>query len=389
METQSQPDPPNATQTHGVDVASLEKQLAAMWRETAKAEPGVTRVCLANLVVYAPDEASRAGLGELLEEIAEHTPSRVVILHADRESEFRLDAHVSSRCRESEKGRRQVCCEQVTLEAGGAALASLASAVEPLLLSDVPTFLWWKDIPHYEDKLFARLVEMSDRVLIDSAAFDHPHADLTRVARLINERADVTRLSDLNWGRLTAWRSLVAGFWDVPEYRAHLDALDSVRLEFSPPALAPEEFACQALLVAGWLASRLGWKVSGGKPARSGDTLRVALDAGGRAIELELRAAGVSHEGNLRRVTLRDAKGAAEFYAVADESGARLETCARIGAARRVGRVLAYEAKTEGQRLSRELSILARDEVYEQAVASAAALIAPLVAAGWGEIPVE
>ncbi|MFL6229962.1 MAG: hypothetical protein ACJ741_14410, partial [Pyrinomonadaceae bacterium] len=65
-----------------------------------------------------------------------------------------------------------------------------------------------------------------------------------------------------------------------------------------------------------------------------------------------------------------------EFYARMDEGDSRLATSAKIGDALEVGRVLAYEAKTEGQRLSRELSILARDEVYEQAVLAATRFIA-------------
>jgi hypothetical protein len=40
-----------------------------------------------------------------------------------------------------------------------------------------------------------------------------------------------------------------------------------------------------------------------------------------------------------------------------------------------VGRVLGFEARSEGQRLSGELDILSRDEVYERAVASAARML--------------
>jgi glucose-6-phosphate dehydrogenase assembly protein OpcA len=383
MEMQAQSNQNGAGATRGVDVAGLEKQLAVMWREMAKGgDAGVTRVCVANLVVYVPDREERAGLEELLEEVARQTPSRVILLFAENESESRLDAYVSTQCRAALKGRRQVCCEQVTIEAGGASVASVASAVEPLLIADIPAFLWWKDIPHDDDKLFARLVEMSDRVVIDSAAFDHPHADLSHVARLVAGRADVLMLSDLNWGRLTAWRNLVAGFWDVPDYRAHLDALDSIIIEYTPTASVPEEIAAQALLTAGWLASRLGWQPTDEKLTRDGNGFRVALDAGGRAINLELRAPGEGADGALRHVVLRSASGAAEFYAMLDESGTRLETSAKIGDALSVGRVLGYEAKSEGQRLSREMSILARDEVYEQAVAFAAKLIAPLITVG-------
>jgi glucose-6-phosphate dehydrogenase assembly protein OpcA len=368
----------SSDKARGIDLAGLEKRLAAMWREAAGADDagqsGVTRVCVSNLIVQVPADSDRDALRELLDSVAEQTPSRVILLCARREAEDKLEAFVSSRCRVALKGRRQVCGEQVTIEAGGARVETAASAVEPLLVPDIPAFLWWKDIPQADDKLFRRLVEMVDRVVIDSAAFDHPHADLRHVARLVETRSDVLRISDLNWGRLTAWRNLIAGFWDVPDYRAHLDAADSVVVEYAPAAESGEEVAAQALLVAGWLASRLGWRLVNGS-AREGKSHHFNFASGTRTISLELRATD-GRAGCLRRVCFDGADGAAKFYARMDKACARLETSAQVGDALRVGRILAYEAKTEGQRLSRELSILARDEVYEQAVLSAVQLIA-------------
>ena len=378
METQTQPTPSEPRRIRGVDVAGLERQLAARWREAAAegggGKPGVTRVCVANLVVYAPAAGGRPELNKLLEEVAAQTPTRVILLHADRTAAPRLDASVSTRCRPALKGRRQLCGEQITIEAGGAVVESLASAVEPLLVPDIAAFLWWQDIPNGEDKLFSRLVEMADRVVIDSAAFDRPREDLGRVAALVARRGAEMRLSDLNWGRLTSWRSLVADFWDVPEYRAHLDALDGVEIEYGASAAAPSEVAAQALLAAGWLASRLGWRPSGKLVADGDGLLRVGLASGGREIGLALRASGAPGGGIIRRVVFRSGGGAAEFYAGAGEGAGTLKTSARIGDALHVGRVVAYEAKSEGQRLGRELGILARDEVYEQAVAAATRL---------------
>jgi glucose-6-phosphate dehydrogenase assembly protein OpcA len=181
-------------------------------------------------------------------------------------------------------------------------------------------------------------------------------------------------LSDLNWGRLTSWRSLIASFWDVPEYREHLDALDRVEIEYEPSAVAPKDVAAQALLAAGWLASRLGWQ-SSGKVVEDENGSRVGLMSGGRGIELVLRASGEAGGGALRRIVFRSGGGAAEFYASLREGGATLKTSAKIGDALHIGRVVSYEAKSEGQRLSRELGILARDEVYERAIAVATQLI--------------
>jgi glucose-6-phosphate dehydrogenase assembly protein OpcA len=381
METQKQHSEAVAGEARGVDVARLERELAAMWRESAAgtgtAEGGVTRVCVANLIVYAPRREGRAGIDSVLDEVTEQTPTRAVVLLADTDAaETTLDAYVSTRCQAAPRGGKQVCGEQVTVEASGRALETLATAAEPLLVPDIPTFLWWKDIPHYEDKLFARIVELSDRLVIDSAAFDHPREDLLRVARLIAEHPRIA-LSDLNWGRLTAWRNLLAGFWDVADYREHLERLDAVEIEFAHPSAAPGQTSAQALLLAGWLASRLGWElISAGETAGGGGgTFR--LRSSGHEFDLRLAVAEGSEESSgitIRRVTLRR-EGAAEFQARMSGDGTRLETTARVGGASEVGRVLAYEARTEGQRLSRELALLSRDRVYEEAAAFAARLI--------------
>jgi hypothetical protein len=72
-----------------------------------------------------------------------------------------------------------------------------------------------------------------------------------------------------------------------------------------------------------------------------------------------------------------------EFYVVLHMNEGKLETGVRRGGETHadVGRVLAYEARTEGQRLSAELEILSRDVVYETSVALAARMLAAATAA--------
>lgn len=356
-----------------------------MWKPAAggagsNAESGVTRACALNLLVYASAGDDLARIDEMLDVVSEQNPGRILVLLADRGAgEPRLEARVSTRCRRLGGSGRQVCGEQVTIEAAGAAVETVASAIAPLLVPDVPVFLWWKDIPHYEDRLFSRLTLMSDRVVIDSSCFDHPHEDLERLAQIIKERPQFMAASDLNWGRLTAWRTLVASFWDVPDYRPHLDKIDRVLVEYDPPDVAPGEIAPKALLATGWLASRLGWVVEeAGASAESAASFR--LGAGGRKVSAEMRATRrEGHcDGMLVSLTLSAEASRAEFYVGFTNDRMKLETEARIDGQRAVGRVLSYEQKTEGQRLSRELSLLKRDVVYEEALFAAAQLLSAM-----------
>lgn len=381
MQTQTHESAVSISATKGIDVGKIEKELASMWQAAAgtgeREESGVTRACAMNLVVYTTAHEDRAQIEEMLEAVNEQHPGRSLVLVADREtSEARLEAYVSSRCRMLGASKRQVCGEQVTIEAGGAIVGTVASAIAPLLVPDVPVFLWWKDIPHQEDKLFNRMSRLADRLVIDSAAFDHPHKDMLRLASMVRELARETRISDLNWGRLTSWRTLLASFWDVAEYRAQLDQIDRVTIEYDPPNTMPGEIAPKALLVAGWLASRLQWNLAAGSASREGSTTRFTLAAPSRAVTIEMKPMqdGQGRDGMLASLVL-SAAGHASFSVALSRDGKRLETEASIDGAQRVGRVLDYEEKSEGQRLSRELGLLARDVIYEKTLALAAQLI--------------
>lgn len=382
METQAST--AQVTLGKGIDAAKLERELNAMWSEMSTPEgengaAGVVRACVLNLAVYAEGPEERAEVDDLLSEIVERHPCRAIVLAAERgAAEPRLEAFVSTRCQLSSRGAKRICGEQITIEAAGAAVDTASSAVAPLLVPDVPVFLWWKDIPHYDDKLFTRLAGMADRVVIDSASFDRPHEDLRRLAVLLE--GGRLRLSDLNWGRLTSWRALVAGFWDVADYRDSLARIEKIVIEYDPPDRSHEEIAPKALLALGWIASCLGWEVADEGSTFDDGRARFILSEGDRKIEAVLAATAdaAGRDGWLTSVTITTAAGD-EFFVELLLEERRLRTCARLrGAGHACERVLGYEARTEGERLSGELDILSRDDVYESAVGAAARLLAAL-----------
>lgn len=367
----------------GVDVNKIEKELASMWSGVSEtggvsSSAGVTRACALNLIVYTTPGDDRGRLEDLLGQINEQHPGRTLILVVYRDSATpRLEGYVSMRCRLLGGTGKQICGEQVTIEAGGALVETAATAVAPLLVPDVPVYLWWKDIPHYEDKLFDRLAQMADRIVIDSAAFDCPYDDLVRLSKTISDQSRRMRVSDLNWGRLTSWRTLLASFWDVPDYHPLLGEIDRVAIEYRPGKDAPEEIAPKALLLAGWLASRLGWEVAVKVNRDSEEVCECDLRAGDRAIGLSFlrdKTAG-RNDGLISSVALAARNGEANFSVAKRTDGTKLQTEAQIGTERSVGRVLAYEMRSEAEQLGRELAFLNRDAIYEAAVARAAQLV--------------
>lgn len=360
----------------GIDAARLEGELSAMWAEVSGGgETGVVRACVLNLIVYAEGQEERAEVDALLDEVIERHPCRALVLVADRAAEeARLEAYISTRCQLSPRGAKQICGEQITIEAGGGAVQTAWTAVAPLLVPDVPVFLWWKDIPHYDDKLFDRLAALADRVVIDSASFDNPQYDLIRLAEIL--KGGRLRLSDLNWGRLTTWRSVVASFWDVADYRPALAQIERVIFEYDPPDRGPGEVAPKVLLAVGWLAACLGWAPEPEGASLSDGRARFTVRDGERAVEVELvpGADAAGRDGMITSLSLLSAAGG-EFHVALRAGEAKLETWARAGGGQAVRRVLGFEARSEGRRLSAELDILTRDALYERAVRLAARLL--------------
>lgn len=387
LETQANPIPFQPAK--GVDVDKIEKELASMWSsasdpkdgESNKAGSGgagVTRACALNLIVYTTPTDDRNQLEELLSQVNEQHPGRTLILVADRETkEAGLEAYVSMRCRLMGGAGKQICGEQVTIEARGPMVETAATAVAPLLVPDVPVYVWWKDIPHYDDQLFDRMAQMADRIVIDSAAFDHPYDDLARLTEMIADQSRQLRFSDLNWGRLTSWRTLLASFWDVPAYRPLLDKIDRATIEYRPSSVAPNEIGTTALLLAGWLSARLGWELVANGIRLSEGKAECELRAGDRQIVLSLvrDQAAERNDRMISSVTVAVEKEAAAFSVALRANGTKLETEARIGTEHSLGRVLGYETRSDADRVSRELAFLSRDTIYEEAMIRTAQLV--------------
>lgn len=373
MSTSTQP--PSGS---SIDVGAIERELTSLWQQASEDEDqGVIRSSILNLLVYTKT-ADAAIVDDMLAGITGAHPCRAVLMIADAgAAEARLEAQVTSRCTLPTATSKQVCCEQVTISAAGSAVNDVPSAVAPLLLSDLPVYLWWRAVPRIQDKaLFRRLADISDRVIIDSAFFNDPHGDIAKMATVLNDTPRWTAISDLNWARLTAWRALLAAFYDIVEYRSHLDLMDRVVIEYAPSTADPSAIPARALLLGAWLASRLGWKIQAGSGKRINGTTSFEFSAGSNAISAEFTHTTREIEpGHIALVTLCCAGDAGSFTVRRSEDGQRIETSVKRGEEVHIQRVLSYEGLQEGELIGREIEILGHDRVYEQAVLAAGELI--------------
>jgi glucose-6-phosphate dehydrogenase assembly protein OpcA len=363
-----------------INVGAIERELTALWQQASEDEDqGVIRSSILNLIVYVPHTSKAAKVDELLTEITASHPSRAILMIVDRTAaEARLEAQVTSRCTLPTGRSKQVCCEQVTITASGDGVAEVPSAVTPLLLSDLPVYLWWRAVPSIEDKtLFRKLADISDRVIIDSALFNDPHGDLLSMATVLHETPRWTAISDLNWARLTAWRALLAGFYDIPDYRSLLNQVKQVTIRFGPSTIDPDAIPTRALLLGGWLASRLGWKLQPGFAKRTKGSTSFEFSADDRSFGVEFAHTRREVEpGHLSMVTLEsEVDQPVTFTVRRSADGQRIETSVTRGEEKGIQRVLSYEGLGESALVGKELEILGHDRVYEQSVLAAGEFI--------------
>jgi len=363
-----------------IDVAAIERELTSLWQRASEHEDGgIMRASTLNLLVFVTSQSEAAKLDDTLTQITAAHPSRAILIIADRQSqESALTAQVTSRCTLPTATSKQVCCEQITINAGGSQVAEVPSAIAPLLVSDLPVYLWWNAEPRITDKVtFRRLVDFTDRVIIDSADFNDPHGDMASMAAVLRETPRWTAISDLNWARLTAWRALIAGFYDVSEYRPSLASLNDIVIEYSPASANPDELSPRALLLGGWLASRLAWRLESGSLSSGAGPSVFKFAKDDRKVTLQFaRTQRAIEPGRVAMVTMRTAADASTAFTVRRSSdGQRIETVVARGEERVAQRVLSYEGLSESELIGRELEILGHDRVYEQAVLAAGEII--------------
>ena len=241
------------------------------------------------IVVPCPDRCVKE-VERALRELGSHTPSRSLVLRAHRTSRVDADLVVESET-PAGAGRVGLCHDRVVLSMDAVRLEHSASFLAPLLLRDLPTVLW---LPEPALKLpDPRLLERAQYVMVDSGA--GAHDDLRRLAEL----AASIRVHDLAWGRLEYWRAAVAAAFGPVERRALLPKITEVELRYEARGLQA------ALLLAGWLAARAGWRASG-LERRDGMARAAATRDDGGEVDIKLTGAECAGGcGGVDRVVLR------------------------------------------------------------------------------------
>jgi glucose-6-phosphate dehydrogenase assembly protein OpcA len=197
-------------------------------------------------------------------------------------------------------------------------------------------------------------------------------------------------MGDLSWERLAWWQELTAQFFDAPRFRRYLPNLSRLHLRYAvSPASShrsvDDEVApgvaspmAQALLYAGWIATRLGWRRHRTLASLADGAFHLRLEGKHEMVDLlvEPEPTDEVQTGELLGVRLRSLgeTGAAEF--IIDRVGDDAVVATNADGMTALLRRVAMDPLREAELLASQLGMDVVDPVYEDALRAGAILLA-------------
>ena len=226
----------------------------------ADVDSGVSQPCLSNLVVYTEDPSEEAAITETITQyILKHPCRAIVILAQPRGTPPRLEAKFSSHTFGDGTGK-SVACEQITLNAIGAAVKELASAIQPLLVADLPIYIWWRGVFLNQRMLVEQMLTYADRFIYDGVTWTSIHYTVQQVADFLGRYDEKVGFTNFNWARLRPWRESAADFFDAGMFENEIWELNHLRVEYMSLPGFEEGYQFRSLLLVAWLAVQLEWE---------------------------------------------------------------------------------------------------------------------------------
>jgi glucose-6-phosphate dehydrogenase assembly protein OpcA len=322
------------------------------------------------------DEKQEEAVQRAVQDVASGHPLRAIILRRSPGEGEGLDAEITTQAHHLLRGR-SVQLEQVTLKVRGQAAEHTASLVDPLLVPDVPTYLWWTGTPPIAEQGLRDALAACDVLIVDSVQFENLVQAFLDLAALAERLGGRLGFVDLRWVRQKPWRETLAQFFAPESRREMLEGLERVVVESIGEGTAGR---VGGMLLGGWLASALDWRLTDATSSTHAGAEVLLRRASGRMIQLTLRAVEQANlpPGALRSIQF-DGHAAGKEFAThmeirpdrSDHAHVRID----IGGVETLKQRLALPQPTDSDLLLHALSAARRDRVYLRSLDAAAKLL--------------
>jgi glucose-6-phosphate dehydrogenase assembly protein OpcA len=225
--------------------AAIEAALRELLLERHNESDGYVPARVLNLICIVERQWS-GEIANRLRRVGRYHPSRTIVC-AVTEGRRTIDAVASIAADATPAaGQHVLTHETVILDLGPGHLEHLGTIIDPLVVTDLTTVVW---APHGHWQAVEALRGLSQCVLLDSLEDPDVAGALRRAQALLDQRYVV----DLAWLRSTPWRERIATVFDPLAQRHRLGEIAALRIR------NVSESGAAAMLLCGWLTSRLGW----------------------------------------------------------------------------------------------------------------------------------
>jgi len=300
-----------------VTIGQVLAELNAIRRKFAQKDAGDEdhphpRNCVMTLVAVAANEADERRAQRACKAIAAHHPSLAIVVRDEPQVRSgRIDASITTHTQQPTYSE-EVQFELVTLHVHGAAGEHLAALVDPLLLSGVPTYLWWLGTPPFGTAELNDTLRICDALVLDSAHFERPYHSFLGLSELAMHSHTHLGVLDFEWARLAPWREAIAQFFAPADRHAFLSGIAEVGIDYSGEGRGNR---VAASLLLGWYAAQLGWKLQRAVGGSGGVVSAQFSARGWRTVDVAFRSVLKAHlgPGGVAAVRIAGAAGARTF----------------------------------------------------------------------------
>jgi glucose-6-phosphate dehydrogenase assembly protein OpcA len=237
-----------------IQAARVEAELSSLWELEPNADQ--IRACLFNLIVYTHEPHRTQYFQELVRNMMEKFPCRVIFIQSDDSmSKETFQINVSTELSSSGK----LGCDQIIIKASSFQLEKIPFLILPYFVPDLPIYLLWGDDPTLPSPLLYHLEHFAQQLIFDSELTD----DLQRFSHMMLDRLlhETTGTIDMNWARIKGWRDILAQTFDSKDRIDILRRTNSITLFYNnKPSYVFSHLETQAVYFQGWLAAQMGWR---------------------------------------------------------------------------------------------------------------------------------
>ncbi|MGC4192748.1 MAG: glucose-6-phosphate dehydrogenase assembly protein OpcA [Thermomicrobiales bacterium] len=389
--------------TDSIDTGAIYDEVAKLWEQVGgmqdrprgfdEIDPdvagyggGLMRATTLNLVAVAPSEKDAGLIASSVGHLRDFLPSRTVILilrtsddGAEETIPYTVRVELRDQAQGDEKKDASLKFETITISADAREAGRLASVVSPLLMSELPNYLWWPSGDFARSPLFHDLLAIVDRLIVDSAQLGRDVRGVAALRDLVDADFHHAIIGDFTWLRLGTWRQLIAQFFDGDDSQDCLQTIDSVTVAYADTRTDGSSGLASALLIVGWLGSRLGWEAIDPLDQRAGASWVPLLARNGdRQRTLQVRL--IPDKSAMAKFSLRSV----ELVATGEHPGVfKVErtdeddmiTSSELPTMPLVSRMVYSKRPDNESMLAEELQRLVPDRVFEEALRFATHLL--------------